>query len=103
MEEDGGALAAGDVETCSFATVVQGREPFEISRLFLASLQLANSGNLDFGHKGSGRVCSLHDLQFRLLTETHAHETFAENHAAAAGAKKAIATPSARAPLAAMN
>ena len=96
-------LALPTLALFSFAKVVEGCEPFEISRLFLASLQLANSGNIDLGRKAptdeDGGLCSLHELQFKLLSDTNAHETFQENHAASVSAPiaKAGGTPKKRA------
>jgi hypothetical protein len=84
--------AKGDQETemfSSFEEIVEGKELYEICRIFLASLQLANMGNIaiknsenDEGEGGNGKggrkqshqVKEMDALEFKLLTEVPAFD-----------------------------
>ncbi|KAG6623973.1 Condensin-2 complex subunit H2 [Phytophthora cinnamomi] len=62
-------------ETVPFETLVGGKSQFEVCRLFLASLQLANTGNVALSHAHTtadhGRV----PFEMQLLSTTNAYET----------------------------
>lgn len=58
-----------------FETLVVGKSQFEVCRLFLASLQLANTGNVALSHAHTtadhGRV----PFKMELLSTANAYET----------------------------
>jgi condensin-2 complex subunit H2 len=61
-------------ETVPFETLVEGKSQFEVCRLFLASLQLANNGNVALSHAHTtadhGRV----PFEMQLLSTANAYE-----------------------------
>ncbi|RLN48241.1 hypothetical protein BBJ28_00016473 [Nothophytophthora sp. Chile5] len=63
-----------EAEAVPFETLVDGKQQFEVCRLFLASLQLANNGNVALSHAKNvsdhGRV----PFQMQLLTTANAYE-----------------------------
>ena len=65
------AAAAGGDAVQPFGQLVRGVERYEVCRLFLASLQLANSGNVELEHQtvanGSFGVDATQQLRLRLL------------------------------------
>jgi hypothetical protein len=67
-EEEGGGAGGGEEEMkmkVHFSEIVQGKPSYEVSRVFLACLQLANLGNVNF-EQSRGTV---EDFDVRLLNE----------------------------------
>ena len=64
------------------SSVTAGRASFDVCRMFLASLQLANEGNLLLHHPdNSGDVCGLDELQLQIISEVTSEERFDEYRA----------------------
>ena len=57
------------MESVSLADLSEGKPVYDVCRVFLASLQLANLGNIDFvtdnGEAPSGDVLDLHEVKLR--------------------------------------
>ena len=55
----------------------RGKPAYDVCRIFLASLQLANEGNLLLHHpENSGDVCGLNDLRVEVLSDVMSEERF---------------------------
>lgn len=66
LELDGSKPKSPNV--VDFSDVAQGCEPYQVGRLFLASLMLANSGNVELSHE-EGAVTSSRGLRIELLED----------------------------------
>ncbi len=58
-----------------FAAATAGKPAYEVCRLFLASLQLSNNGNVRL-HHADGRVCGPADLRVEVLSNVMAEDRF---------------------------
>ncbi|KAF4146822.1 Condensin II complex subunit CAP-H2 or CNDH2 C-terminal [Phytophthora infestans] len=61
-------------ETVPFETLVDGKSQFEVCRLFLASLQLANSGNVALFHARTAAEHGQVPFKMELLSTANAYE-----------------------------
>ncbi|XP_072033087.1 condensin-2 complex subunit H2-like [Amphiura filiformis] len=64
-------------EPVSFKKVIEDKEIFHVSRLFLSSLQLANNYNLDVSSQGEGQV-GIDTMALRLLNKKQINEELAD-------------------------
>lgn len=55
----------------NFTHVVERREPYDVCRVFLACLQLANDGDVELLHDASEASASDAPLELRLLRDSH--------------------------------
>jgi hypothetical protein len=66
-----------DENVIPLAAVTAGKPAYDVCRIFLASLQLANEGNLLLHHpENSGDVCGLNDLRVEVLSDVMSEERF---------------------------
>ncbi|KAG7394281.1 Condensin-2 complex subunit H2 [Phytophthora boehmeriae] len=63
-----------EAETVPFETLVDGKSQFEVCRLFLASLQLANNGNVALSHAHKAADHGRIPFEMQLLTTANAYE-----------------------------
>ncbi|CEG38399.1 Uncharacterized conserved protein [Plasmopara halstedii] len=63
-----------ETDAVAFDTLVHGTSSFEVCRLFLASLQLANSGNVALSHAQTAADHDQVPFKMRLLSSTNAYE-----------------------------
>ncbi|KAL4092620.1 hypothetical protein PRIC1_011612 [Phytophthora ramorum] len=63
-----------EIETVPFETLVGGKSPFEVCRLFLASLQLANNGNVALSHAHTTADHGKVPFKMQLLSTANAYE-----------------------------
>eukprot|EP00039_Didymoeca_costata_P002937 m.63969 g.63969 ORF g.63969 m.63969 type:complete len:642 (+) comp11616_c0_seq1:104-2029(+) len=61
-----------------FEDIVQSKSLYEVSRIFLATLQLANNGNIEICYTGAPGEVSDHTLHLRLLTKDVVQPELAE-------------------------
>ncbi|KAG7379309.1 Condensin-2 complex subunit H2 [Phytophthora pseudosyringae] len=61
-------------ETVPFETLVGGKSQFEVCRLFLASLQLANNGNVELSHAHTAAEHGQVPFKMQLLSTVNAYE-----------------------------
>ncbi|CAI5708337.1 unnamed protein product [Peronospora destructor] len=61
-------------ETVPFETLVDGKSQFEVCRLFLATLQLANSGNVSLSHAHTTTEHGQVPFEMQLLTSANTYE-----------------------------
>ncbi|CAI5705182.1 unnamed protein product [Peronospora effusa] len=61
-------------ETVPFETLVDGKSQFEVCRLFLATLQLANSGNVSLSHAHTITEHGQVPFEMQLLTSANTYE-----------------------------
>ncbi|CAI5714073.1 unnamed protein product [Hyaloperonospora brassicae] len=66
---------AEERDTVPFETLVDGKSQFEVCRLFLASLQLANSGNVSLSHAHTTAEHGQVPFRMQLLTSANTHGT----------------------------
>ncbi|XP_066561067.1 condensin-2 complex subunit H2 isoform X1 [Amia ocellicauda] len=62
-------------ERRTFASIVRGKEEFEVCRYMLASLQLANDYTVEI-HKNAGLEEAIDTMELTLLSKQRAHERF---------------------------
>ena len=67
---------AKDEEIVPLAAVTAGKPSYDVCRIFLASLQLANEGNLLLHHPDDEGVCGLNDLRVQILSDVMSEERF---------------------------
>ncbi|ETM00457.1 hypothetical protein L917_02820, partial [Phytophthora nicotianae] len=63
-----------ETETVPFETLVDGKSQFEVCRLFLASLQLANSGNVALSHARTAAEHGQVPFEMQLLSTANVFE-----------------------------
>ena len=68
----------------SFSEVAQGEAPEEVARLFLSSLMLANTYNIDL-KSASGLPLAMDDARLTLLSTQRHHENMFDSPVARAG------------------
>ena len=68
----------------SFSEVAQGEDPEEVARLFLSSLMLANTYNIDL-KSASGLPLAMDDARMTLLSTQRHHENMFDSPVARAG------------------
>ncbi|KAG2506921.1 hypothetical protein BBO99_00009344 [Phytophthora kernoviae] len=64
----------GETETVPFEILVNGKSQFEVCRLFLASLQLANNGNVALSHAHKAADHERIPFEMQLLSTANAYE-----------------------------
>lgn len=65
----------GTPEAVTFDTLVGGKNHYEVCRMFLASLQLANNGNVQLVHGKTAAEQSQVPFQMQLLTTSNVYES----------------------------
>ncbi|RDD46576.1 Condensin-2 complex subunit H2 [Trichoplax sp. H2] len=61
-------------DAVSFEDVVSQKEPYEICRLFAATLQLANNGNIEISHGGKNEKAPVNTMTVKMLSTRLPHE-----------------------------
>ncbi|DAZ99539.1 TPA: hypothetical protein N0F65_005411, partial [Lagenidium giganteum] len=79
-QEDEEAAATDGADVIAFEHIVTGMNQYEVCRMFLASLQLANNGNVQLLHGHTAAEQERVPFQMQLLTTTNVYETL-QSHA----------------------
>ncbi|TFJ83063.1 hypothetical protein NSK_005634 [Nannochloropsis salina CCMP1776] len=71
-----GGKEGEEEDVVRFQEMVSGKEQYEVCRLFLASLQLANNGNVQLVHQESNKDANGLSFRLKLLSDQRMHERF---------------------------